>query len=201
MCDPTTAIIVATAVSAGASIYQGNQAAKIDKMNRERAIREAEITNAQLEEERRINAVNAKLAEEDRRKAYERNLSSVRAYKRGLESKSFNAFLSAEEDAFRLDVENLRMSSRIGDSRLATQISVNTSKSALPDLSGYYKTSGYLNAASSIAQGSANYYAVQTPGNNPSSPTTTTTSAYHSSSPSSKGTVSTPNNSGYTYTG
>ena len=78
-------------------------------MNRERAKREAEIANAQLEEERRINAVNAKLEEENRRKAYERNLSSVRAYRRGLESKkSFDAFLSAEEDAFRLDVEKFK---------------------------------------------------------------------------------------------
>lgn len=201
MCSIEAAIVTSAVVSASASIYQGNQMAKIDQMNRERAKREAEIANAQLEEERRINAVNAKLEEENRRKAYERNLSSVRAYRRGLESKSFDAFLSAEEDAFRLDVENLRMSARVGDSRLATQISVNTSQSALPDLSGYYKTSGYLNAASSLAQGGANYYAVQTPGNKPTSTTTSPTSSYHSSSPSSKGTVTTPSNSGYTFTG
>ena len=109
MCSIEAAIVTSAVVSASASIYQGNQMAKIDQMNRERAKREAEIANAQLEEERRINAVNAKLEEENRRKAYERNLSSVRAYRRGLESKSFDAFLSAEEDAFRLDVENLRM--------------------------------------------------------------------------------------------
>ena len=54
---------------------------------------------------------------------------------------------------------------------------------------------------SSLAQGGANYYAVQTPGNKPTSPTTTTTSSYHSSSPSSKGSVTTPSNSGYTFTG
>ena len=165
MCSIEAAIITSAVVGATSSIYQGNQMAKIDKMNRERAQREAEIQNAQLKEERRLSKVNAQIEENNRRNALERNLSSVRAYNRGKNSKSFDAFLSAERDAFRLDVENLRLGSRMQDNRLATQISVNTSRASLPDMSGYYKTTGYLNAAGSLASGASNYYMVQKPNN------------------------------------
>ncbi len=174
MCTPEAAIASAV-ISAGASIYQGNTMAKIDQINRQRAKAEADIRNAQLEEEKKIAKINAQIEEDNRRKAYLRNISSVRAYQRGKDSQSFEAFLSAEEDAFRLDVDNLRLGGRIERGRLATQISVNTAASSLPDLSGFYKTSGYLNAAGSLAQGGFNYYNASVPTNSPSTTTTTTT--------------------------
>ena len=192
MCDPIT--IAAVAISAGASIYQGQQMAKIDQQNRALAKAEADAKNAALEEEKKVAMINAKEEEMFRQRQLNRNIASMKAYNKRIESESFLALVDYEKNALAQDIANIRLGARIQTSRLANEIQVNTIAGSHPDMSSYYKTSGYLEAAGTIAGGYADYKATKTP---PKRPTTTT----KSSSGSKSSYVTTPSNTGYTYKG
>ena len=161
MCDATTIALVA--VSAGSSVYEGQQLARIDKINRNLAEAEAEIRNANLKEERKIAQINAKEEENFRRQQVERNISSMRALNRGLDSNSFLNLVDYEKQAFEKDLGNIRLGLRVETSRIANEISVNKVASTLPDLSGHYKTAGMIKAASTIAEGVRDYKSTEIP--------------------------------------
>ena len=192
MCDPVSIALVT--ISVGGSIYQGQQMAKIDQQNRALARAEAEAKNAQLEEEKKVAMINAE-EEMFRQRQLNRNIASMKAYNRGIESESFLALVDYEKNALAQDIANLRLGTRIQTSRLANEIQVNTIAGSQPDMSGYYKTAGFLEAAGTLHGGWKDYKATKTP---PKGPTTTKSSS--SGSKSSKY-VTTPMNKGYTFTG
>lgn len=190
MCDPIsagTAILIASGVSAFSSYQQGKMQASIANRNNEIMKNEIATRNAQLEEEKRIVAINAREEEEQRKQALRRNVASMKAYNRGLESESFLALVDYEENALAKDIANIRLGSNIERSRLATEISVNNTRSQSPNMASYYRKAGTLGALSSMAGGYADYKATQTPKKPPTTTTGDATGGYP--------------NSGYTFKG
>tara|TARA_R100000329_G_scaffold136799_1_gene117635 strand:+ start:2237 stop:2857 length:621 start_codon:yes stop_codon:yes gene_type:complete len=206
MCvDPGTAILIASAVSAGTQYQQGRMQASIARRNNELMKGEIAIRNAALEEERKVAAINAKEEEEVKRLQLKRNLASLKAYNRGKDSASFLALVDYEREALAKDIANIRLGSRIQSSRLATEISVNNVRASTPSMGSYYTKAGALNAIGTMAGGYASYSMVKSPGMKPTSTSTSpsVTSSYTptSSTSGSYSAVTTPSNSGYTFTG
>ncbi len=63
------------------------------------------------------------------------------------------SLLDQEENALGLDIENIRLGTRVNDSRLATQISINTTRGNVPDQSGLYTAGAIIGASGTIASG------------------------------------------------
>ncbi len=205
MCDPGTAILIATAVSAGSQYQSGRMQASIARRNNELMKGSIAIENAQLAEDAKIAKLNAFEEEEQRKQMVRRNIATQRAYNRGLENKSFLALIDYEQEALSKDIANLRLGGRVEQNRIATQISVNNVRSQTPDLSSFYTKSGALGAASTIAGGYADYSMTKS---NPNKNTTTNsiTSSYTPGgvtnvSSSGSGKTTGFKNSGYTFTG
>ena len=68
MCDP---IIIATVISAGASLQAASVQADIARQNQALARAEANIQNAQLQEQKKVALINAKIEEDNRKKHIE----------------------------------------------------------------------------------------------------------------------------------
>lgn len=181
MCDP---IIIATVISAGAQLQAARVQADIARQNQALAKAEADIQNAQLQEQKKVALINAKIEEDNRKKAYRRNIATMRALNKGKDSASFLSIIDAEENALSLDIENIRLGGRIDQSRLSTQISVNTARGTKPDMSKFYIASGVAGAAGTIGSGIYQYQTTRPGG-------TTTTNTPTTSFP----------NSGYTRRG
>ena len=125
MCvEPTTAILIATAVSAGAQYQQGRMQASIARRNNELMKAEIVRQNAQLEEEKKIAKINAFEEEEQRKDLLRKTVATQRAYNRGLENKSFLALIDYEREALAKDIANIRLGTGVETSRLASAISV-----------------------------------------------------------------------------
>ena len=196
MCvEPTTAILIASAVSAGAQYQQGRMQASIARRNNELMKAEIANRNAALEEEKKIAKINAFEEEEQRKDLLRKTVATQRAYNRGLENKSFLALVEYEKEALAKDIANIRLGLGVETSRLANEISVNNIRSQTPDLSSFYTKSGALAAAGTMATGYANYSMVKSgnPGGNNTSTTSSTNSSYTKSYSTSSGPVSTPN--------
>tara|TARA_A100000172_G_scaffold47782_1_gene29804 strand:- start:591 stop:1163 length:573 start_codon:yes stop_codon:yes gene_type:complete len=158
MCvEATTAILIASAVSAGSSLIQGQQQARIARTNQQLMQGEIALQNAQLEEESRIAKLNAKEQENQRKQALRRSVATQRALNRGLENNSFLALVQYEEEALAKDIANLRLGSTVETSRLASAISVNNVRASQPSGASSYSTAGVLGAASSLSSGYADY--------------------------------------------
>ena len=195
MCvEPTTAILIATAVSAGAQYQQGRMQASIARRNNELMKAEIANQNAQLEEEKKIAKINAFEEEEQRKDLLRKTVATQRAYNRGLENKSFLALIDYEREALAKDIANIRLGTGVETSRLASAISVNNIRAQTPDLSSFYTKSGTLAAVGTAATGYANYSMVKsgTPGGNNTATASTTNSAYTKSYNTSSGPVSAP---------
>ena len=157
MCDAGTAILIATAVSAGTSIIQGQQQARIARQNQALLQGEMAIRNAQLAEEQKIAKLNAQEEEEQRKQLLRRSIATQRAYNRGLENNSFLRLIEYEEEALAKDIANLRLGLGVETSRLATEISVNTTRANQPSGASEIATAGFLQAAGTVAGGYADY--------------------------------------------
>ena len=195
MCvEPTTAILIATAVSAGAQYQQGRMQASIARRNNELMKAEIVRQNAQLEEEKKIAKINAFEEEEQRKDLLRKTVATQRAYNRGLENKSFLALIDYEREALAKDIANIRLGTGVETSRLASAISVNNIRAQTPDLSSFYTKSGTLAAVGTAATGYANYSMVKSgnPGGNNTATTSTTNSSYTKSYNTSSGPVSAP---------
>tara|TARA_Y100000401_G_scaffold73043_1_gene59051 strand:+ start:1084 stop:1689 length:606 start_codon:yes stop_codon:yes gene_type:complete len=195
MCvEPTTAILIATAVSAGAQYQQGRMQASIARRNNELMKAEIVRQNAQLEEEKKIAKINAFEEEEQRKDLLRKTVATQRAYNRGLENKSFLALIDYEREALAKDIANIRLGTGVETSRLASAISVNNIRAQTPDLSSFYTKSGTLAAVGTAATGYANYSMVKSgnPGGNNTATASTTNSAYTKSYNTSSGPVSAP---------
>tara|TARA_R100001591_G_scaffold36627_3_gene48048 strand:- start:13270 stop:13872 length:603 start_codon:yes stop_codon:yes gene_type:complete len=195
MCDAATAILVATAVSAGAQYQQGRMQASIARRNNELMKAEIANQNAQLEEEKKIAKINAFEEEEQRKDLLRKTVATQRAYNRGLENKSFLALVDYEREALAKDIANIRLGTGVETSRLANAISVNNIRAQTPDLSSFYTKSGTLAAVGTAVTGYANYSMVKSgnPGGNNTATTSTTNSSYTKSYNTSSGPVSAPN--------
>ena len=91
MCD---AILVLTAISAGATVQSARIQAQASRINNKLAEEEAKIRNAELEERRKLAKINAKIEENNRRQAYARNIATIRALGKGKDNQSFLAILN-----------------------------------------------------------------------------------------------------------
>ena len=195
MCvEPTTAILIATAVSAGAQYQQGRMQASIARRNNELMKAEIVRQNAQLEEEKKIAKINAFEEEEQRKDLLRKTVATQRAYNRGLENKSFLALIDYEREALAKDIANIRLGTGVETSRLASAISVNNIRAQTPDLSSFYTKSGTLAAVGTAATGYANYSMVKSgnPGGINTATASTTNSSYTKSYNTSSGPVSAP---------
>ena len=97
MCSPELALL-ATVVSAGATIQQGRiQKRQIE--NQEAVARyNAEVQIQDLKEQKELNEIAAKQEERERRRILEAEMSAISAYGRGLESASRNNIKSTAEE-------------------------------------------------------------------------------------------------------
>tara|TARA_A100000171_G_C2076966_1_gene117671 strand:- start:7 stop:492 length:486 start_codon:yes stop_codon:yes gene_type:complete len=150
MCD---AILILTAISAGATVQSARIQAQASKINNKLAEEEAKIRNSELQERRKLAKINAKIEENNRRQAYARNIATMRALGKGKDNPSFLSILNKEEQSLRLDIDNIRLGRRVQDSRLSTQIAVNTVQGTRPDLSGFYTAAGIASASGTVASG------------------------------------------------
>jgi hypothetical protein len=122
-------IVAGTALSAGASIYQGVVNADLAQMEADSRDKQLAIQNKQLEEDRRLAQVQATQQENERQRQARRlraqNESYIAAagiaanisYQQGIDP--------ANEKALKYDIANLRLTSKVQRGRMLDQIAVN----------------------------------------------------------------------------
>tara|TARA_R110002012_G_scaffold301935_1_gene502580 strand:- start:136 stop:648 length:513 start_codon:yes stop_codon:yes gene_type:complete len=158
MCEPTTLMLISAGVSAFGA-YQQSQA-QADAIEAQGAIdrRNAEIKNAQLEEDARIEKIRAHDEEMARRTKLNESLAGMRAMNRGRDSASYNALTTADIDAYKFDVNQIRLGAGITESRIASQIAVNKNSVANAGAGAdAVRTAGMFSAAGSMIGAGAEF--------------------------------------------
>ena len=125
MCDATVLTLISSAVSAYGQ-YQQSQA-QADSIEAQAAIdrRNVEIKNQQLAEDAAVERIRAHDEEQVRRARLTESLAGMRAMNKGRDSESFNAMTTADVDAYKFDINQIRLGAGIAQSRIASQIQVN----------------------------------------------------------------------------
>ena len=170
MCDATTAIIISTAITAGATIQQGQLAARQAKDAQALNKYLGDEKQKELKAERDIAKIQTREEEIERRRILEADLDAITAFNKGLESTSIGAIKGEAERLYELDVANLRFNLGRTESGIARQISVVKAESNRPSYANQIKMGSYLQAGASIGQGYYNYTTTKTP---PKTDTTT----------------------------
>ena len=158
MCEPTTLMLISAGVSAFGQ-YQQSQA-QADAIEAQGAIdrRNAEIRNAQLEEDARIEKIRAHDEEMARRTKLNESLAGMRAMNRGRDSASYNAMTTADVDAYKFDVSQIRLGAGISQSRIASQIAVNKNSVANAGAgAGAVRRAGMISAGGTLIGAGAEY--------------------------------------------
>ena len=168
MCEATTLMLISSAVSAYGQ-YQQSQA-QADSIEAQAAVdrRNVEIRNAQLEEDAAVERIRAHDEEQVRRKKLNESLAGMTAMNRGRDSSSFNALTTADVDAYKFDVHQIRLGAGIAQSRIASQIQVN--KNSVSN-AGYgasaVRKAGMFSAAGTMIGAGASYQQAKVPSSKP----------------------------------
>lgn len=173
MCEPTTLMLISAGVSAFGQ-YQQSQA-QADAIEAQGAIdrRNAEIRNAQLEEDARIEKIRAHDEEMARRTKLNESLAGMRARNRGRDSESYNAMTTADVDAYKFDVNQIRLGAGISESRIASQIAVNKNSVANAGAgAGAIRRAGMISAGGTLIGAGAEYKQSSVPSSSTSNPNT-----------------------------
>jgi len=165
MCVSTAAL---TLISAGVSAYGSIQMGKAQRAQAEYqgaiARRQAEIQNAQLEEDLKIAKIRAHDEEQIRKDKMRESVASMRALNKGRESGSFLAMVDADEEALRFDIGNIRLGLAVTGSRISSQIAINTIGAAGVGADAkLYEQAGYIDAGSTLLRGGGEYMSSKTP--------------------------------------
>tara|TARA_R100000353_G_scaffold73474_1_gene56160 strand:+ start:3419 stop:3991 length:573 start_codon:yes stop_codon:yes gene_type:complete len=181
MCSPELALL-ATVVSAGATIQQGRiQKRQIE--NQEAVARyNAEVQIQDLKEQKELNEIAAKQEERERRRILEAEMSAISAYGRGLESASRNNIKSTAEELFGADVATNRFNLAVAQTSADRNIGILTTQKGMPSAGQGIMTSAYVSAFGQLVTGGASYNMTRTPSTKPTTTPTTTTS-YSPTSP------------------
>ena len=162
MCDPITMTLVA--VSAYGSIQMGKAQKAQAEYQGAIARRQAEIQNAQLEEDLKIAEIRAHDEEQIRKDKMRESVASMRALNKGRESGSFLAMVDADEEALRFDIGNIRLGLAVTGSRIGSQIAINNIGAAGVGADAkLYEQAGYFDAATTLLKGGSEYMASRTP--------------------------------------
>ena len=73
----------------------------------------------------KLSAVNLNLWDPSSATKLNESLAGMRARNRGRDSESYNAMTTADVDAYKFDVNQIRLGAGISESRIASQIAVN----------------------------------------------------------------------------
>tara|TARA_R110000803_G_scaffold25617_5_gene61203 strand:- start:818 stop:1339 length:522 start_codon:yes stop_codon:yes gene_type:complete len=164
MCEATTLMLISAGVSAYGQ-YQQSQA-QADAIEAQAAVdrRNVEIKNQQLAEDAAVERIRAHDEEQVRRKRLNESLAGMTAMNRGRDSESFTALTTADVDAYKFDVNQIRLGAGIAQSRIASQIQVNKNSVAN---AGYgadsVKKAGMFSAAGTLIGAGASYQQAKVP--------------------------------------
>ena len=158
MCDATVLTLISAGVSAYGQ-YQQSQA-QADSIEAQAAVdrRNAEIRNQQLEEDAAVERIRAHDEEQSRRARLTESLAGMRAMNKGRDSESFNAMTTADVDAYKFDINQIRLGAGIAQSRIASQIQVNKNSAVNAGYgAGAVRKSGMVSAAGTMISAGAEY--------------------------------------------
>jgi DNA-binding transcriptional regulator YiaG len=164
MCEATTLMLISSAVSAYGQ-YQQSQA-QADAIEAQAAVdrRNVEIKNQQLAEDAAVERIRAHDEEQVRRKRLNESLAGMNAMNRGRDSESFTALTTADVDAYKFDINQIRLGAGIAQSRIASQIQVNKNSVAN---AGYgadsIRKGGMFSAAGTLVSAGATYQQAKVP--------------------------------------
>ena len=164
MCEATTLMLISSAVSAYGQ-YQQSQA-QADSIEAQAAIdrRNVEIKNQQLAEDAAVERIRAHDEEQVRRKRLNESLAGMNAMNRGRDSESCTALTTADVDAYKFDVNQIRLGAGIAQSRIASQIQVNKNSVAN---AGYgasaVRKAGMFSAAGTLVSAGQTYQETKVP--------------------------------------
>lgn len=161
-------IVAGTALSAASTVYTGVQNAELAQMEADAREKQLTIQNEQLEEDRRVAALQATQQENERMRQARRLRAANESYiaAAGIASNiSYDQGTSkANEEALRYDLANIRLQSRIERGRLADQIKVNRLEQQFMRQSANLRSQGFMINAFSDAAGTVmdGYYRYDT---------------------------------------
>jgi len=202
MCDPVSAAVAATAVTAGSQIYQGKVQARMAENSNALMKFQTSEQITEVKEQKRINAIQAREEEIERRRLLEQDLSALTAYNRGFSSSSKDNIKSTAQELFGADVATNRFNLTIANTQADRQIGVLTAQGNMPSYASSIRTASYINATATAFSGYSNYLSVKTP--TPTKPTVTssyTPGGVTNVSSSGPGKTTGFANSGYTFKG
>jgi hypothetical protein len=152
-------IVAGTALSVGSTVYTGIQNAELAEMEADARDKQLSIQNSQLEEDRRVAALQATQQENERMRQARQLRAANETYiaAAGIASNiSYEQGTSkANEEALRYDLANIRLQSRIERGRLSDQIRVNRLESQFNRQAASLRSRGFLINAFADAGGTA----------------------------------------------